>query len=292
MPAARAPHPVPCAACGYPLAVEGAGPIRCTRCRPDGEADIAPPGRPRPIPEFLGGFVSLPRAGVALLTRPEFRGTFAIAVAVNCVLVVSLYLLLVLGLGHLVGRVEWAGWWAWVDEAGAILKWLLALLATWFLAPALINLGLSPFFDPIANAAERRIGGEGMTPVELGLLRNLAAAANASLRILLLQLALLIPVMLLGLLPGIGPLFVLLGALLSSWLNALTWFEIPVLRRGYGYRYRREAVRRNLPRALGLGLAIQLGVLVPLFNLFFLGPAAAVAVSGQFFRCRKPGAVD
>ena len=52
-------------------------------------------------------------------------------------------------------------------------------------------------------------------------------------------------------------------------------------------RYRRRIVRRNWPRALGFGLAFNLGMLIPVFNFLLLGPATAVAVSTLYFRFEK-----
>ena len=46
-------------------------------------------------------------------------------------------------------------------------------------------------------------------------------------------------------------------------------------------------MRKNWARALGFGLAFNVGMLVPFFNILFLGPATAVAVSLLYFRFEK-----
>ena len=93
--------------------------------------------------------------------------------------------------------------------------------------------------------------------------------------------------MLFALIPIVGWFFVVFGILFSAYLNALVWFEIPVLRRGYGWKYRRQIVKKNWARALGFGLAFNLGLLVPFFNFLFIGPATAVASSALYFRFDK-----
>jgi uncharacterized protein involved in cysteine biosynthesis len=76
--------------------------------------------------------------------------------------------------------------------------------------------------------------------------------------------------------------------LLAAYLNALVWFDIPVSRRGLGMAYRRKIIKKNWARALGFGLGFQLGLFVPFFNLLFLTPATAVAVSELYFKFEKP----
>ncbi len=284
------PTPAPCTVCGYPLVPfdRDTGELaHCDRCSESGDAALTAPSRGFFAIEIADGFLSLFRAAFSVLGRSEYRGKLALAMVVNFFLVVLLFLGLVWGMHALLGRVEWSGIWSWVDEAGSFLSWPLALIASWFLAPAVINLGMTVFFDPISNTAERIVGGEGMKPVEIGFRRALLAAINGTGQILLLQIAILLPVMVLSLIPIIGWLFVIGGAAFSAYLNALVWFELPVLRRGYGFRYRRQVVRKNWPRALGFGLAFNVGLLVPFFNILIIGPAATVAVSTQYFRCVK-----
>lgn len=281
--------PAPCPTCGYPLVpfepTTGVS-AHCDRgCAKAGEVH-APPRRFF-VAQLAEGFLSLFRAAFALIGRSEYRGKLALAIVVNFFLVILLFLGLVWGLHILIDQVEWSGWWGWVDEAGSILSWPLALIASWFLAPAVINLGMTAFFDPLANAAEKLAGGDGMRSVEIGLRRNLIAAINGTAQILLLQVVIMIPTMILSLIPVIGIFFAIAGATFSAYLNALVWFELPVLRRGYGFRYRRQVVGVNAPRALGFGLAFHVGLLIPGFNILMLGPSAAVAVSTQYFRCEK-----
>jgi len=282
-----------CPRCGYPLDLSSPSPtdeLECVTCGEsiDLEQEEAGVGRSRFSGfSLVAGFNSLFAAVPLLARRDEYRGTLARAVAANLTLVLIFFIGVVWGFHTLIGSFDWLSTWSWVESAVLLLSWPLSLLVAWFLAPILINLGLSPFLDPIAAVTERIVAGEQMRSVNIGLLRGLQASLNAAIQVLILQVFVLIPILLLALIPLIGVFFAGLGMLFSAYLNALVWFEIPVVRRGYGWRYRRKVVRKNWPFALGFGLAFNLGLLIPFFNLFVLGPAAAIATSKLYFQFDK-----
>jgi len=236
---------------------------------------------------LVAGFNSLFTAVPVLASRQEYRGTVARAVAANLTLVLIFFIGVVWGFHTLIGSFDWSSTWSWIESAVLLLSWPLSLLVAWFLAPILINVGISPFIDPIASATERIVAGDQMRSVDIGLLRGLQASFNASVQVLFLQVFILIPILLLALIPLIGFFFAGFGMLFSAYLNALVWVEIPVVRRGFGWKYRRKIVRRNWPFALGFGLAFNIGLLIPFFNLFVLGPAAAIATSKLYFQFDK-----
>lgn len=272
-----------CPTCGYPLDSE-----TCSRCSGeivpvDGLSTIQP-GRRFFVFELLEGFMSLFHASLLLMTKKEYMGKLGMALFVNLILVVGI------GAGIFWGFYEGIQYFAEDWDTGvfsALGAFVLAVVSMWFLATTVISVGLTPFLDPIANATERMLAGEKMKPVEIGIWRNLVAGLNAASQILLVQICILVPVFLLGWIPIVGWLFVVVAVAISAYVNAISWFEIPVLRRGYGMRYRRQIVRRNWPRTLGFGLAFYVGMLVPFFNFLFIGPASAVAVSTLYFRFDK-----
>ncbi|MCA8954946.1 MAG: EI24 domain-containing protein [Planctomycetes bacterium] len=280
------PTAPPCPTCGYPR--PGA---ECALC----ENEILPvdgvksvrPGRRLFLIEFVEGFVSLFQASLLLMTRREFIGKIGLAIAANLALV----LVFVLGTGF--------GFYSLLDSfmpnwgaVSATLAGILALVCVWFLASSLIQAGMTPFLDPIANATERMLAGERMKPVDLGLWRGLMAGLNAAAQILMLQIFVLVPMIVLSWIPVVNLVAIPAAFLVAAYLNAMVWFEIPVLRRGYGMAYRRRIVRRNWGRALGFGVAFNLGILVPFFNVLFLAPATAVAVSLLYFRFDKTPAAS
>ena len=274
----------PCLTCGYPQETES-----CEQClgqllAAEG-ATPTTPGRGFFMKDLAEGFFSLFHASLQLMTRKEFIGKLTLAVFVNVVLFSIFVLGILWAMYSLLGSVTWP--FGWLETTAEILLWPLSALATWFLAPPLINAGMTPFLDPIANATEKMVAGPQMKPVEIGIWRGILAGANAAAQVLVLQVFVLVPVMILSLIPVVGIVFLVFGILFSAYLNGLVWLEIPVLRRGYGWSYRRLITRHNWARSLGLGLAFNLGMLAPVFNLFFLGPATAVAVSTLYFRFGK-----
>jgi CysZ protein len=282
-------HIPPCPTCGYPPTD-----ATCTQCSGkivavDGVTTIQA-GNRFFAAELLEGFMSLFHATLLLMTKKEFMGKLGLACFVNFVFVTAFAGGTFYGfwalLHALLDDYIPSGWWA-GSAVVATIAIILAMVATWFLAPTLIQAGLTPFLDPIANATERMLGGEGMKPVEIGMWRSLLAGLNAASQILVIQIFILVPVLLLGMVPVVNLVAVPLGIAVSAFLNAVVWFEIPVLRRGYGMTYRRRLLRKNWARALGFGLAFNVGMLVPFFNILFLGPATAVAVSMLYFRFDK-----
>ena len=275
----------PCPTCGYPETGGSCGQCDGKFVAIDGVTPVQA-GNRFFLVEIIEGFASLFHASLLLMTKKTYMGKLSLAVIINLVLVTSFAIGIYYGfhslVTHLLEGYSWLEGWG-----SATIAILLSLLATWFLAASLIQVGMTPFLDPIANSTERMLAGDKMKPVEIGIWRGLIAGLNAAAQVLLIQIFILLPVLILGLVPGINLLVIPVGVAISAYLNAVVWFEIPVLRRSYGMRYRWRVVRKNWARALGLGLAFNAGLLVPFFNILFLAPATAVAVSTLYFRFEK-----
>ena len=132
------------------------------------------------------------------------------------------------------------------------------------------------------------MSGRDMPSVSMGFWKGMFFALNNAAKILAIQVMVLIPCLVLSIIPVLNLVTVPLAMLVAAYLNALVWFEIPVMRRGLGMAYRRKVVRMNRARAIGFGLGFQLGLFVPFFNFLFLTPATAVAVSQLYFKFEKP----
>ncbi len=167
---------------------------------------------------------------------------------------------------------------------GLSLALALTILAAWFLFPVTMILFLQPVLDPLSRRAEARVLGWEPPAGGRGFVRDLADSLHTAARILLLQVLGL--GLTLALTPvGLGPLA---GLALSSWLAGFGWFDYPLARRGLSYGAKASWVRRNWAAAAGLGLAFQLSLLIPFFNLFLSAPAAAVAAGTLYFRLPPP----
>ena len=163
----------------------------------------------------------------------------------------------------------------------------LTVLVVFFLGPVIIESVAAPFLDPIAEATEEIMADADMKSIDRGLWKNMIFGLNNAAKILAIQVMVMVPCLILSLIPVINLVAIPAAILVAAYLNALVWFEIPVMRRGYNMAYRRRIVRNNSARALGFGLGFELGLFVPFFNFLFLTPATAVAVSQLYFRFKK-----
>ena len=168
----------------------------------------------------------------------------------------------------------------WTDDTFAL---VLTAVVVVFVGPAVIQTLTVPFVDPLADAVEKMVGGPGMRAVEQSPWRNLGVNVRASAQVLAMQVAVLVPCLLLS----FCQLGLLLALLVAAFLGSLLWFEIPFARRGYTIEQRIRIVRHNWARALGFGLALQLGLFIPFFNVLLLGPTAAVAVTMTYLHFEK-----
>lgn len=279
MPPMRpANQPVPCMLCGYPKDRDP-----CPTC--GGTLAAVRPGRGFVLGDLAHGFATFFQAGVWLLTRKEYFGKLAAAMAANVVVLVLLSVGIWLGvyegfqalvaadqgwLDFLSGAVSWAS---------GVLGLVLTVVVILLLGPSLVEVVLGPFLDGIADATEKAIAGPAVRPVPQTFWQSLVIGLRSTAQVLALQLLVLVPCLLLSLC-GIG---LAVAAVVSAFLNAVLWFEVPCARRGQGFSERWALVRANWARSLGFGLAFQLGLFVPLFNFVLLAPTAAAAVSALYF---------
>jgi CysZ protein len=177
--------------------------------------------------------------------------------------------------------------WTWLAWISGFMSFVLTVIVVFFLSPVIFESVAAPFLDPIAEATEEIMVGRDMKSIDRGLWKNLLFGLNNAAKILAIQIMVMVPLLLLSIIPFLYIVTIPVAFLLAAYLNALVWFEIPVMRRGYGMAYRRQLLRKNRAYALGFGLGFELGLFVPFFNFLFLTPATAVAVSQLYFRFKK-----
>ena len=276
-----------CSICGY-LAAATPCPLCGGRLPRAPDGGSAAPRRGAVPFDVLAGFVAFYRAVLHLLTRKEYFGRLAVPVTANLV-AASLVLLLAVqgihaGATALVGRPwgaleflrETAAW------RGATLAWVLTIVPSLFIAPMLLHTIAFPFLDRLADTAEKMVAGPALRRIERPRWHS-ALNMRAATQVFALQLIAMVPCTLLSLTrPGL-----LLAVLVGAALDALLWFDVPFARRGYGIAERWALMRRNWARALGFGLAFELGMFIPFLDVLLLAPAAAVAVSTLYFSFEK-----
>ncbi len=281
-------EPTPlCPDCGYitegPLCPHCAGRVIAV-----GSGQVVRPGRGFFLGDLLHGFFALFGGALHLFNRPEFFGKLKLPVVANIITFAILATATWYGLYSLFDWLLQADWRS-LDFLRRLVQiaapLVLTLVALFLLAPAIIEAVTGPFLDPLADATEKAMAGDSIQAVNLGTWRNLLVGVRATAQILVIQIAILLPCLILSMaLPAIGFFIVYL---IASALTAVIWFEIPFLRRGQGLRQRIRVLRRNWARALGFGMAFQVGMLVPFFNIFLLTPAATVAASMLYFHFEK-----
>ncbi len=247
------------------------------------------PGRRLAPLDLVQGFAEFWLSAIRLLTRPEFFGRLGAAGATNAAAMA------VIAAGVWWGLVPLAHWlaasdWGWLEPARDSLgfargtqPFVLTVVLAVLIVPAVLQTLTAPFLEPLAEAVERSMGiGSTASAAPRGL-TGITANVRASAQVLAMQLVVLVPCVLLS----FCHLGLAVALCASAFLNALLWFELPFARRGASIEQRVRTVRRNWPRALGFGLAFQVALLTPFFNLLLLAPTAAVAVSSLYLRFDK-----
>lgn len=281
-PADAAGPPPPCAWCGHPLAQPP-----CPRC--GGKLLVAPgaermqqaPRRGFFVLDLVRGFFGVFEGLAILFNRPEFAGKLRGPVIANLFATLTLGTILFIGFRAMFAPVEAEG-----DLLGYFansLALLLTFISLCLFLPPLLELITGPFLDELVDVVEKSMGGPRLTPVRRHLWANVRDSSRATAHLLLLAGGVWIGTLVLSIV-AIG---IPLGILAAAFLNALTWFELPFYRRGYSLRDRLRTLRHNWALATGFGLGVQVGMLIPVFNVLLLAPAAAVGASVLYLRMAK-----
>jgi CysZ protein len=134
-----------------------------------------------------------------------------------------------------------------------------------------------PLYEKISEYVEDRYGG---TPgrVDVPLWRSVRRSAADSARLVAVSALVGIPLFFAGLIPVVGQTAVpVLGASIGGWLLALELVGAPFYRRGMRLADRRRALRSVRPVALGFGVAVFVGFLIPLGAVLLMPAAVAGA---------------
>lgn len=171
------------------------------------------------------------------------------------------------------------GWWWQALTYLLLVLLVLALLALEVYLFAVVGrIVCEPFLELLTRRTERlaRNMPPGAPTVDSGLLRDVLRVIRQSLMRLLLFLAVMLPLLLINLIPGLGGLvYSALAWLVTSFFLALEFMDYPLDRRGLRLRDKMAYVRGMGLGWLGFGSAVLVIGLVPVIN-FTLLPLAAV----------------
>ncbi|MGI5213157.1 EI24 domain-containing protein [Plantactinospora sp. CA-290183] len=134
-----------------------------------------------------------------------------------------------------------------------------------------------PFYERISERVEARYGGV-PDEVEVPWYRSMRRSLVDSLRLLGRSALIGVPLFVAGFIPVVGQLVVpVVAAAVGGWFLALELVGVPFYRRGMRLPDRRRVLRANRPLALGFGVAVFLGFLIPLGAVLVMPAAVAGA---------------
>jgi len=182
--------------------------------------------------------------------------------------------------------------WIWAPPSGTTL-WSAALLALWYVlyllvlafglvtayATTLLVSGVvaSPFNDVLSARAEALLRSDGPAPAgERPLWREALYSLRSTALVLALYLALMGPVLLLNVVPGLGSMAATgLGTGVSAFFLTLEFADITLARYGYRLRQKLRLLRAHPGLTAGFGLSTSLLLWIPVLNLLCV-PIAVV----------------
>ena len=243
----------------------------------------------------MRGFLLPIEAAWLLLRAPGLKRYALLPLLASCLLYVVAFGVLIYLLAHWEFSVgEWNFWGpvgGWFSTALnwslSTLKWLvaipLALAISYFTFTLLGMVIAAPFNDMLSERVERalcRPNQDLSLPLTLTLKLTLIGIVDA-IRILLMQLAAMVLVLPLLLLPIVGflPLF-----LVVAYFTGLGFFDVPMGRNYLRWRYRKPAIHLRRSELLGLGVGMEVLFLIPFAGLLLL-PLGTTA--GTMLYCRS-----
>ncbi len=171
----------------------------------------------------------------------------------------------------------------------SVLIFVAFMLMTYFLFTPLGMILAAPFSDMLSEQVERLLRPDlpelPFKPAEV--LRDIGVSLGSEMKKMGLRLAILLPLLVVNLIPGIGQIIVLVvGGALASAVLALDFIDYPMSRRRWTFSDKINLFKEDWPTHLGFGLAVLLAMSIPLINFVFL-PLAVVGGT-VLFHHRRP----
>ncbi|MGB2131084.1 MAG: sulfate transporter CysZ [Marinobacterium sp.] len=219
--------------------------------------------------------------GASLLPQPGLRRFVIIPLLVNVLLFVGAIWLLVKQFD------AWVGYWLgfipqWLD----FLYWLfwplfalVVLVGVYYGFSIVANLIAAPFNGFLSEKVERSLRGDPVTDEGW---QELLAMIPRSLQRELHKLAYYLPRFLLLLvitfIPVVNLISPLLWFLFGAWMMSIQYCDYPMDNNKVSFRQMKELLKGKRATSVGFGALVQLGMLVPVLNLFVM-PAAVIGAT-------------
>jgi CysZ protein len=235
----------------------------------------SPRGR---LPRFAAGFSYLFR-GLADLTSTPGMWLWALLPLVLNLLVFSLVLVTaVWAAAHYASGLSENSWGILWGSLAGLAAFALVLLVSFFTFGLVAPVLAAPFNELLSQRAEEKLTGSTGDSQERPLAGELLRAAWSATKLFLLELAVVLPALLLLLIPFAG---VVLFAIPAGFFIALAYLDYPLDRRKLSVRQKLAFCRRHAAEVMGFGLSTYLVMMVPFLNVLMI-PVAAVAGARLF----------
>lgn len=153
-----------------------------------------------------------------------------------------------------------------------------ALAAVYFSIIVVCNVVATPFVDAISEKVEALARGRDVGPAFSlkGFFGDIGRGLLHTLKRLLLLAAIMLPIVVLSFI-GLGPIGVVLGALVASMFLTLEYLDPPMSRARLSFHDKRRLVLDNKLLCLGFGGAVYIILLLPLLAVFCIPSCVAGA---------------
>jgi CysZ protein len=222
--------------------------------------------------------------GLELVLRPRLRRYVVVPALINAVLFTAV---IYFGAGWIWDfsrdlLPDWLDWLAFVLVPVFV---LLSAVAVFFTFTLVANLIASPFNGMLAEAVEARLTGHEPDAASLGkIMHDAGAAIGSELRKLGYILVRIIPLLVLFLVPVVGPA---IWAVFSAWMLTISFVDYPMGNHGHTFPEQRRLLGEQRWLALGFGLAVMGAMAVPIVN-FIVMPCAVAGATAMWVEALAP----
>ncbi len=182
--------------------------------------------------------------------------------------------------------------WEWLRVTATVASWILLPVIAYFLFLPVTSLIAAPFNEAIAERVEERVTGRAAPPFSLGrLLRELALTVVHELRKFARWILLALGVLLVALVPVVGPVLAVAGGgYLAARFAAWDALDATFSRWGWSYAQKITFLRARRSASLGLGAVIAGLLLVPGVNALAMpiGAAGGALLAIDVTRAARP----
>ncbi len=232
----------------------------------------------RGFKRFFTGSTYFFRGLGTLLGGGGLRRWAVLPVVVNFFVFVGIGALTLWTAWRYASQIAEGGWGTLWGTLAVILTFLAVLVIGFFAFGMVATVVAAPFNELISQATERRFAGSTGEVKDRAFAADMLRAAWAATKLFLMEMAVIIPAMVLLLIPVAGQI---LFALPAAFFLALAYLDYPLDRRKLGLRQKLAFGWRHLPEVMGFGLVTYLAMLVPILNVLMI-PVAAVGATRLF----------